>query len=75
MGRSRGKSRRLGMSLLSLCSGGEQLRQGVDGHRPSTSSGDSEASGVGLIGILAALVSVSFLQGKLEDFEKSSRWS
>ena len=29
-----------------------------------------EASAVGLVGTLAALVSVSFLRGKLEDFEK-----
>ena len=29
-----------------------------------------EASGVGLVGTLAALVSVSFLRGKLEDFGK-----
>ena len=29
-----------------------------------------EVSGVGLVGTLAALVSVSFLRGKLEDFEK-----
>lgn len=29
-----------------------------------------EASGVGLVGTLAALVSVSFFRGNLEDFEK-----
>ena len=29
-----------------------------------------EVSGVGLVGTLAALVSVSFLRGKLEDFGK-----
>ena len=30
-----------------------------------------EVSGVGLVGTLAALVSVSFLRGKLEDFKKN----